>query len=121
MSYAMHIGRVGALAVALGIGIAVASTPGTAGADDASTDSSDSAEDTGPSDTSDETRPTPADSGAASGVEGITPSAASAGPASPGARQLRPRVIFGSGRGPTSTHRCRLSPYPAATRRRTGS
>ena len=30
MGYAMHIGRVGALAVALGIGIAVASTPGMA-------------------------------------------------------------------------------------------
>ena len=44
MGYAMHIGRVGALAVALGIGIAVASTPGTAWADDVSTDSSDSAE-----------------------------------------------------------------------------
>ena len=100
MSYAMHIGRVGALAVALGIGIAVASTPGTAWADDASTDSSDSAEDTGPSGTSNETRPTPADSGAASGAEGITPSAASASPAPPGARQSRPRVIFGSGRGP---------------------
>src|SRR5688572_10252523 len=32
--YARHIGRVGALAVALGIGAAVASTPGVAWADD---------------------------------------------------------------------------------------
>ncbi len=30
MSYAMHVGRVGALAVALGIGLAVANTPGVA-------------------------------------------------------------------------------------------
>ena len=32
--YGRHIGRVGALAVALGIGVAVASTPGVAWADD---------------------------------------------------------------------------------------
>jgi hypothetical protein len=30
MGYAKHVGRVGALAVALGVGVAVASTPGVA-------------------------------------------------------------------------------------------
>ena len=54
----------------------------------------------GPSDTPNETKPTPGDSGAVSGTEGITPGAASASPAPPGTRQSRPRVIFGSGRGP---------------------
>ena len=33
MGYAKHVGRVGALAVALGIGAAVATTPGVAWAD----------------------------------------------------------------------------------------
>ena len=33
MGYAIYIGRVGALAVALGVGVAVASTPGVAWAE----------------------------------------------------------------------------------------
>ena len=42
MGYARHVGRVGALAVALGVGVAVASTPGIAYADPAGDSSSDS-------------------------------------------------------------------------------
>ena len=40
MGYARHIGRVGALAVTLGVGVAMASTPGIAYADPAASDSS---------------------------------------------------------------------------------
>src|SRR4051794_21471668 len=104
MGYAMHIGRVGALAVALGIGIAVANTPGTARADDASTDSSDSTDNVGPSDSPNETTSTHTDSGAVAGAEDSSPGAAAISPAPPlWSRQSRPRVIFGSGRGPRAS------------------
>jgi len=100
MGYAMHIGRVGALAVALGIGIAVANTPGTAWAEGASPDSSDSAGDVGASDSPTGPEPTQAGSGAASDAA-ISATSASASAKSPvGSGQSRPRVIFGNGRAP---------------------
>ena len=44
MGYARYIGRVGGLAVALGVGVAVATTPGVAWAGPSDTDSSNSSE-----------------------------------------------------------------------------
>lgn len=52
MGYARHVGRVGALAVALGVGVAVASTPGIAYADPAGDSSSDSSSSGAASETS---------------------------------------------------------------------
>ncbi|WP_283817764.1 alkaline phosphatase family protein [Mycolicibacterium lacusdiani] len=70
MGYARHVGRVGALAVALGVGVAVASTPGIASAAPAGDSSSDSSSSSAASGTS--------SSGTSGGTSGGTSSARAA-------------------------------------------
>jgi hypothetical protein len=69
MGYAMHVGRVGALAVALGIGTAVISTPGIAWADEPGASSNDNAPSQNTADTG--------GVGATSDVGGQTPASSS--------------------------------------------
>ena len=95
--YGRHIGRVGALAVALGIGVAVASTPGVAWADDtgsaSSGDTTGTAGATGTSGTSESegTSTTPGTTTGATGPSAVkgspTDGAAAAGPGAVDASQ----------------------------------
>ena len=62
MGYATYTGRIGALAVALGIGAAVANTPGVAWADPDSAESSSSDSSSSDSDSADESPDKPAES-----------------------------------------------------------
>src|SRR3954466_8184176 len=104
MGYAKHVGRVGALAVALGIGAAVATTPGVAWAE-------------GPDDGAPPPPPAsqPADGGEAAGP--TTPSSTRHDPgvfirrsierATDGFRKVATGAVQSSGGAITSTHRNR--------------
>lgn len=75
MGYASHIGRVGALAVTLGVGVALASTPAVAFADSSGTSSTSSSSSTSESSTSTNTSGTGSEtSDGADGAVGADPS-----------------------------------------------